>query len=76
MSARAEAAQKVCGSDAVIPPTWNEISCYIRKIFTTQAQKSRMSQTSGFFSVLHQPCSRDAAAVPMAEAFGTGLHTQ
>ena len=35
MSARAEAAQKVCGSDAVIPPTWNEISCYIRKIITT-----------------------------------------
>ena len=28
------------------------------------------------FSVLYQPCSRDAAAVPMAEAFGTGLHTQ
>ena len=23
-----------------------------------------------------QPCSRDAAAVPMAEAFCTGLHTQ
>lgn len=75
MSARAEAAQKVCGSDAVIPPTWNEISCYIRKIFTTQTQKSRMSWTSGSFA-LFQSRSRDAAAVPMAEAFGTGLHTQ
>lgn len=28
------------------------------------------------FSALYQPRSRDAAAVPMAEAFGTGLHTQ
>lgn len=48
----------------------------ICEMLTTLMQKSRMSQTSGFFSARFQPCSSAAAAAPMAEALDMGLHTQ
>lgn len=76
MSARAEAVQKVCGSDAVIPPHLErDFPLYSQDLHHLDTKKPDVTDIR-LFCAWFQPCSRDAAAVPMAEAFGTGLHTQ
>lgn len=75
MSTRAEAAQKVCGSDAVIPHLERDFLLYSQNPHHLGTKKPDVTDIR-LFCAWFQPCSRDAAAVPMAEAFGTGLHTQ
>ena len=68
-------AGKEHGPDANVSP----LIAWFRAIFVKSSPLRRKKPDVcdiRLFSVLYQPCSRDAAAVPMAEAFGTGLHTQ